>query len=136
MCCDASKWVQKTRQVYDPKTQMVRDAHFFSLNVKDSQNYNTNSVDLSDQIRNVYRVDHCMRKYKWWWSLFFWGHGLSLFDYYNIYKTLCGWGNVNPTINHDKPHSTNPVTASGVACKMFWWDSVESIIAQVKVFIL
>ena len=29
ICCDAIKWVHKTRQVYDPETQMVRDAHFF-----------------------------------------------------------------------------------------------------------
>ena len=36
MCCNAIKWVQKTRQVCDPETQMVRDAHFLCLNDNDS----------------------------------------------------------------------------------------------------
>ena len=31
VCCNAVKWVQKTRQVYDPEKPMVRDAHFFSF---------------------------------------------------------------------------------------------------------
>ena len=34
--CKAMKWVQKTRGVYDPKTEMVCDTHFLCLNVNDS----------------------------------------------------------------------------------------------------
>ena len=29
VCCNTIKWVQKTRQVYDPETKMVCDANFF-----------------------------------------------------------------------------------------------------------
>ena len=88
MCCNTIKWVQKTRQVYEPKTQMVRDAHFLRLYVNGSYNYNMNLVDLSDKLWNVYQVDHWMRKYNWWWSILFWGHSLVLVNDYIIYKTL------------------------------------------------
>ena len=66
MCCNVLKRVQKIQQVYDPKTEMVRDAHFLPLNINDSYNHNMNSVDLSDQLQNVYQIDHWMSKYKWW----------------------------------------------------------------------
>ena len=32
-------------------------------------------------------------------------------------------------LNHDKPHWTNPVTSSGVACQLCIWDGGENIIA-------
>ena len=38
MCCNAIKWVHKTRQVYD----LVHDAHFLRLNVNYYYNYNIN----------------------------------------------------------------------------------------------
>ena len=41
VCCNAIKWIQKTRQVCEPK-KMVCDAHFLLLNVHDSYNYNMN----------------------------------------------------------------------------------------------
>ena len=75
---------------------MVRDAHFFSLNVNYSYSYNMNSVELSDQLWDMYRVDQWMRKYKWWQYLFFWGHLLFFFNAYILYKTLCEEGQVNP----------------------------------------
>ena len=49
---------------------------------------NMNSVDLSDQLWNVYQVDQCMLKYKWWWYIFFCFHGLILLTLYIIYKPL------------------------------------------------
>ena len=64
MCCNAIEWIHKTRQLYDPKTQMMRDAHLLQINVKDSYNYNMNSVEPSEQLLNLYQVDHWMRKYK------------------------------------------------------------------------
>ena len=74
--------------------KMLRDAHFLLLNVDDSYNYNMYLVDLSDQLRSVYLVYHWMRKYKWCWSLLFWGHGIVLFNAYIVYKTICGEGKV------------------------------------------
>ena len=61
MCWNTINWSQKTRQMYDPE-KMVCDAHFLRLHVNDSYNYNMNSFDLSDQIWNVYQVDHWMHK--------------------------------------------------------------------------
>ena len=53
MCYNTIKWVEKTRQVRDTETEMVRDANFFYLNVDGSYNHNMNSVDLIDQLRNL-----------------------------------------------------------------------------------
>ena len=78
MCFNAIKWDHKTRQVYDPETQMVPYAHFLHLSVDGYYNYNMKSIDLSDQLRCVYRVDRWMRKYKWWRYLLFWIHCLVL----------------------------------------------------------
>ena len=36
MCCNTIKWVQKTWQMYDPETKMLRDHHFLRLDVHDS----------------------------------------------------------------------------------------------------
>ena len=80
---------------------MVCDTHFLRLNYNYSYDYNMKSVDLSDQLRNVYRVDHWMRKCEWWWSLFFWGHGLVLANAYIIYKTLCEEVKVKPMSHYE-----------------------------------
>ena len=53
MCCKAIKWVQKTRQVYEPETKMVCETHFLRLNVNDPYNYNTKLVELSNKLGNV-----------------------------------------------------------------------------------
>ena len=81
--------------------KFVCDAYFFRLNVNDFYNYNMNSVDLSDQIWNLYRVDHCIRKYNWWCYLFFWVRVLFLVNCYIIYKTLCEEGEVKTVIHYE-----------------------------------
>ena len=58
-----------------------------------------NSVYLSDQLQNVYRVDHWMRKYEWFWYLLFLGHDLVLANAYIFYKTLCEEGKLD-NMNH------------------------------------
>ena len=80
---------------------MVRGAHFLCLNVNDSYNYNNNMVDLSDQLRNVYQVDHWTIKYKWWWSLLSRGHGIVPVNYYIHYKTLCEEGKVKAMSHYE-----------------------------------
>ena len=67
---------------------MICDAPFLHLNFNDSYNHNMNLVDLSDKLRNLYRVEHWMRKYKWWWYLFFWFHGLVLVNVYIFLTTF------------------------------------------------
>ena len=46
--CNAIKWIHKTRQVYDPETQMVRDGHLLHLNVNYSYYYNIYLVNISN----------------------------------------------------------------------------------------
>ena len=99
-----------------PPPQMVQDSHFLRLNVNDSYSYNINSVELSDQLQNVYRVNHWMWKYKWWWYIFSWGHGLVLFNDYIIYKNLSEEGKVNPMSNY---HFWRLVCLVNIYPKMF-----------------
>ena len=62
VCCNAIIWVHKTRQVYDPESDIVCGAHLLLLDVKSSENNNMNSFGLSDKFWNVYQFDHWMRK--------------------------------------------------------------------------
>ena len=47
---------------------------------------NMNNVNITDQFRGRYRPDRWMRKHKWWWLMFFWGHGTLLLNAYVAYK--------------------------------------------------
>ncbi len=58
------------------------------LSVNDSYNMNMNNVDIADQLRGNYRTDRWMRKLKWWWALFFWGHNTMLVNAYVCYKVF------------------------------------------------
>ena len=80
---------------------MVREAHLLRLDVNDSYYYNMNLVEFSDQLWDVYRVDHWMRKYRWWCYLLFWGYGLLLVNAYIIYQTLCEEGKVNSMSHYE-----------------------------------
>ena len=46
-------------------------------------------VDIADQLRVFYRLDHWMRNKKWWWSIMFWSLGVTLTNSYVIYQTMC-----------------------------------------------
>ena len=47
-----------------------------------------NDVDATNQLQSSYRMDHWMRKHKWWWSIMFWAVGVTLTNSYLIYKKL------------------------------------------------
>ena len=123
MFCNTVKWVKKSRQVYGPKSDMVRNANFLCLNVNDSYNYNMKSVELSNQPWNLYQVYHWMCKYKWWWYLFFCGHILDLVNAYIIYKKLCkkwqgeshetSWFWASIFLGKDRPHKIWRSLSSG-----------------------
>ena len=47
-----------------------------------------NDVDISNQLRNQYRIDHWMQKYKCWWTLLFFCYGVMFVNSYVLYKSL------------------------------------------------
>ena len=60
------RWRQKRREVWSSSLQRMIKIPYYRLNVIDIYNHNMNNVDISDQLRVVYRRDHWMRKRKWW----------------------------------------------------------------------
>ena len=86
--CNTIKWVQKTYQVYDPKTDMVLDTHFLCLNVNNYYNHNMDSFDLSDQLSNVYLVD-CWMHITLGGGLFSFGAVSSYFSIITLFTKNC-----------------------------------------------
>ena len=60
----------------------------------DMYNSTMGDVDLSDQLRGLYRLDRWVRNRKWWWSMFFWGFGVLLTNAYVMYCKFCDENNV------------------------------------------
>jgi hypothetical protein len=87
MTCDSIKWMVKTREVYCVDTQKLETIRFLRLNVNDDYNAGMGHVDVSDQLRNYYRMDHWSRKQKWWWAIYLWGLGVMLVNSYVCYKS-------------------------------------------------
>ena len=57
-------------------------------------NRKMNPVDVADQLRNQYRMDHWLRQKKWWWSIFLWGQGVLLTNAYKVYCCVMDDNNV------------------------------------------
>jgi len=87
-CVQQIKWIEKKRMVWDKNSSTMKEGRFLRLSVNDSYNMNMNNVDIADQLRGNYRSDRWMRKLKWWWALFFWGHNTMLVNAYVSYKTF------------------------------------------------
>ena len=88
MSAESIKWIKKKRDVYDKVKKGIVNAEFLRLNINDDYNSQMGHVDVADQLRNYYRMDHWMRKTKWWWSYFFWGVGVLIVNAYVAYKTF------------------------------------------------
>ena len=80
------KWMEKTHKTWDKDSSCMRLGRFLCLVINDSHNMNLNNVDVADQLRGSYRPDECMRKHKWWWYMFFWGHGTLIFNAFVAYS--------------------------------------------------
>jgi hypothetical protein len=87
MSCDSIKWIMKTREVYCVDTKKLETIRFLRLNINDDYNAGMGHVDVSDQLRNYYRMDHWSRKQKWWWAIYMWGMGVMLVNSYVCYKS-------------------------------------------------
>ncbi|MGL5935534.1 MAG: hypothetical protein ACRCZI_07915, partial [Cetobacterium sp.] len=88
MTTECIKWMQKERQVYDPQRENNVPLKFLRLNINNDYNNDMGHVDIADQLRGNYRMDHWQRQYKWWWSIWLWGFGVLLVNAYVFYKKV------------------------------------------------
>ena len=88
MVCTEIKWVEKIRKVYNVDTGMIETMKFLRMNNIDHYNHSMGHVDLSDQLRDTYRMNYWIRNRKWWWSYLLWGLGVQITNAYVMYKTL------------------------------------------------
>ena len=82
MVCDELKWLEVQKPVYNVETGKVENLQFLCINTIDNYNKTMGNVDIADQLRGSYRVDHWIRNRKWWWSLWFWSLGVCLTNAY------------------------------------------------------
>ena len=94
--CDKVQWIEKTRKVFDKAVSKTKKMKFLRLNIVDEYNHGMGHVDIADQLRNVYRMDHWLRNYKWWHAMFWWGFQVLQVNCYLIYKRVCEDHNVTP----------------------------------------
>jgi hypothetical protein len=78
-------WTTKTRKVWSTAHWKEVMMQYLRLNLINDYNNNMNSVDLADQLRNCYRMNHWMRNRKWWWAIMLWGIGTAATNGYIIY---------------------------------------------------
>jgi hypothetical protein len=84
MICSEIKWIAKERSVFNVDTGMMETMRFLRLNHINDYNYGMGHVDLSDQLRDHYRMDHWLRNTKWWWAIFFWALGVIITNAYVV----------------------------------------------------
>ena len=62
---------------------------FLRLNQIDTYNHEMGNVDIADQLRAMYRIDHWLRNRKWWLAILFWAIGVIFSNSYVLYTTIC-----------------------------------------------
>ncbi len=87
--------------VWDRSSEIIQEETFLCLSVNDSYNMNMNNVNIADQLRNQYQPDKWMRKQKWWWSMFFGGHGKMLVNAYIAYKRFMEMNGKHPILLYE-----------------------------------
>jgi len=82
-------------------TQKLTTIRFLRLHVNDAYNAGNSKghVDVSDQLRNYYRMDHWLWMQKWWWAIYLWGMGVQLVDSYACYNKAYHVDNGTPKRN-------------------------------------
>ena len=101
MCCKTVQWVKKTFKVYDKKTNKSKNSTFLWLNINDLYNKEMGNVDIADQIRGAYRIDKWMRKYKWWYAIFWWGFQVLMVNSYVLYKSHMNKHGLKPLSHYE-----------------------------------
>ena len=62
---------------------------FLKLNITNDYNNGMGKVNIADQLRDLYRMDHWIQNFKWWHALFWWGFQVLLVNCYVVYKNVC-----------------------------------------------
>ena len=75
--------------MYNVEINRKKIMRFLQLNQIDMYNYGMGSVDIADQLRVFYRLDHWICNRKWWWSILFWALGVILTNSYVLYTKIC-----------------------------------------------
>ena len=66
----------------------TKSIKFLRLYIVDVYNHGMGHVDVADQLRGVYRMDHWLHNFKWWHAMFWWGFQVLLVNSYLIYKQV------------------------------------------------
>ncbi len=88
MSADSVRWIRKERKAFNPDRNKEENIKFLRLNINDDYNNYMGSVNLADQLRNTYCMDHWMQQRKWWRSAFLWGVGVLLTNAYLCYRSF------------------------------------------------
>ena len=67
------KWVRKDRKIYDYMVDDCVQMNFLRTNMQELYNYGMNKIDLGDQYRTYYKMNHWKRQTKWWMALWLFG---------------------------------------------------------------
>ena len=82
MCCNNITWWKKNRRTWYKSTSTIRLGRLLRLAIHYLYNMDMNNVNIGDQLMVSKRPYRWMRKQKWWWSMFFGGHGTLLVNAY------------------------------------------------------
>ena len=66
MVSESIQWAGKENMLYNVDTGKVEALKFLRLNKIDKCNNGMGDVDVADQLRGVYSLDHWVRNRKWW----------------------------------------------------------------------
>ena len=88
MCTEKVEWSQVKKSVYNRESGEMESMKFLQVNQIHKYNNEMGHVDIADQLRGTYRMDHWVRNRKWWWSIMFWGIGVLLTNAYVMYVSV------------------------------------------------
>jgi len=100
-CCEEVKWIVKEKEVYSQQLDRKVQIKFYRLNLIDFYNNNMGSVDVADQLRTNYRIDHWLRNRKWWWSIFWWAFQMLMTNSYLCYCSFMKMHRKKPVSHRD-----------------------------------
>ena len=69
------KWDENQKKVYSKALNKMVNAKFLRPNFVNDYNFNMNSVDQADQLRQSYQMGTGLWYTKWWWTILF-GHSM------------------------------------------------------------